>query len=122
MTCLPISLMPFGPRSKEIETSVLIVNVVDVSDPRFRERTEAVDDILESLHLDSIPRLTVFNKLDQLDPHEAESFRGRKDAVAISALTGEGSETLVTRIGEIIREQMVSGPTRSKSLEDSTDF
>ncbi len=118
----PDLISAFRATLEEIEMSVLIINVVDVSDSHFRDRVEAVDGILEGLHLDSIQRLTVFNKLDQLDPHEAESFRGRKDAVAISALTGEGSETLVTRIGEIIREQMVSGPTRSKSLEDSTDF
>ena len=87
---------------EEIETSALIINVVDASDPRFRERTDAVNDILESLHLDSIPRLIIFNKLDRLELVEAESFRSRNDALAISALTGEGTENLVTRIGELV--------------------
>jgi GTP-binding protein HflX len=88
---------------EEIETSALIVNVVDASDPRFRERTDAVNDILESLSLDSIPRLTVFNKLDQVGIENRAGFRDRRDAVAISALKGEGTETLVEKIGDLIK-------------------
>jgi GTP-binding protein HflX len=98
----PDLINAFRATLEEIETSALILNVVDASDPRFRERTDAVDDILESLHLDSIPRLTVFNKLDQVGVEDANGFRHRRDAAAISALTGEGTESLVERIGGLI--------------------
>ena len=100
----PDLISAFRATLEEIEMSSLIINVVDASDDHFREHIEAVNGILEGLELDSIPRLTVFNKLDQLDPHEAESFKGREDAVALSALTGAGSEILVERIGEIVKK------------------
>jgi GTP-binding protein HflX len=122
----PDLINAFRATLEEIEMSVLIINVVDASNSQFREQVEAVNGILEGLHLDNIRQLTVFNKLDRLDPQEAKGFRDRKDAVAVSALTGEGSETLVERIGEIIREQMIpkafemgSDPKRSKSVENS---
>jgi GTP-binding protein HflX len=104
----PDLISAFRATLEEIEMSSLIINVVDASDEHFREHIEAVNDILEGLELDSIPRLTVFNKMDQLDPHEAESFMDRQDAVALSALTGMGSETLVERIGQIVRNQLAS--------------
>lgn len=100
----PDLISAFRATLEEIETSALILNIVDASDPRFRERIEAVNDILESLFLDAIPRLTVFNKMDRLAPREREPFRSRKDAVAISALTGEGTESLVERIGALVAE------------------
>ena len=122
----PDLISAFRATLEEIEMSVLIINVVDASNSQFREQVEAVNSILEGLHLDNIRQLTVFNKLDRLDPHEAKGFSDRKDAVAVSALTGEGSETLVERIGEIIREHMIpkafemgSDPKRSKSVENS---
>jgi GTP-binding protein HflX len=101
----PDLISAFRATLEEIETSALILNVVDASDPRFRERTEAVDEILSSLHLDSIPRLTVFNKMDQVDTEDGAGFRDRPDAVAISALTGDGTVSLVERIGEIVAER-----------------
>jgi GTP-binding protein HflX len=108
----PDLINAFRATLEEIETSALILNVVDASDSRFRERTEAVDGILESLELDSIPRLTVFNKLDQVGKEDAGGFRDRGDAVAISALTGEGTESLVERIGLLIADQLAKVDNR----------
>jgi 50S ribosomal subunit-associated GTPase HflX len=65
---------------------------------------EAVGGILKGLDLDSIPSLTVFNKMDRLERIEAEGFRNRNDAVCLSALTGEGTEALVARVGDLIRK------------------
>jgi GTP-binding protein HflX len=114
----PDLLNAFRATLEEIETSALILDIVDASDPRFRERTEAVDGILESLHLDSIPRLTVFNKMDQVGVEDTNGFRGRRDAVAVSALTGEGTESLVDRIGELVAEQLA----KVKNRRDQSRF
>jgi GTP-binding protein HflX len=96
----PDLVSAFRATLEEIENSSLILHVVDGSDDRYRERMEAVETILEQLHLDAIPRLVVFNKVDRLAG--GRSFTNRADAVAVSALTGEGLERLVERIGELI--------------------
>lgn len=102
---------------EEIENSTLILHVVDASDDRYRERMEAVETILENLHLDAIPRLVVFNKVDRLS--NGHTFAGRDDAVAVSALTGEGLPRLVDRIGELIGRR---ASDRVPSARDSALF
>ncbi len=101
----PDLIAAFRATLEEIETSALIIHVVDGSDPNYRERMEAVSGILKSLELDSIPSLTVFNKMDRLGRIEVEGFRDRNDSLCLSALTGEGTEALVDRVGDLIREQ-----------------
>jgi GTP-binding protein HflX len=85
---------------EEIENSTLILHIVDCSDPRYREQMEAVEAILEKLQLDGIPRLAVYNKIDRLA--NPRPIANRADTVAVSALKGEGLETLVERIGALI--------------------
>ncbi|HEX9724860.1 MAG TPA: GTPase HflX, partial [Vicinamibacteria bacterium] len=105
---------------EEIENSALILHVVDGSDDRFRERMEAVEAILEQLHLDAIPRLVVFNKVDRLA--NGRSFTNQTDTVVVSALTGEGLERLVERIGELIAskgESTVSAQRLAAFLQDA---
>ena len=53
--------------------------------------------ILGKLKLEHIPRLAVFNKVDRLE--NSGAFAGRSDAVAVSALKGEGLDALVKLIG-----------------------
>ncbi len=102
----PDLISAFRATLEEIETSALILNLVDVSDPNFLERIESVSAILDDLKLGSIPQLMVFNKMDRLAPRHAETLRARTDVAAISALTGEGTELLVERIGKLIGEQL----------------
>jgi GTP-binding protein HflX len=89
---------------EEIETSSLILHVVDASRAEYPERMETVAGLLENLELADIPRLVVFNKADLLSREEREELAGRVDSVLVSALTGEGAEALVARIGEMLRE------------------
>ncbi len=51
--------------------------------------------MLEEIGADDQPRIVAFNKADLLSPDDArELVIGRRDAVAISAATGEGLEEL----------------------------
>jgi GTP-binding protein HflX len=100
----PELLDAFRATLEEIETSSLILHVVDASQPDYPERMAAVVGILEGLELDEIPRLVVYNKSDLLSP-EARNELGSGDGhVLVSAVTGEGTESLVTRVGEFLRE------------------
>ena len=87
---------------EEIETSSLILHVVDASQVEYPERMDSVKKILEELELSDIPRLVVFNKKDRLSDDERARFEARPESVAVSALTGKGCEALVERIGKLL--------------------
>jgi GTPase len=100
----PELLEAFRATLEEIETSSLILHVVDASQPDYPERMETVTGLLEGLELADIPGLLVFNKADLLSREDREHLGARADSVLVSARTGEGAESLVTRVGEILRE------------------
>ncbi len=54
--------------SEAIEADLLI-HVVDVTHPQFEDQLRVVDEILHELHIESKPRLLVFNKVDRLPKH-----------------------------------------------------
>jgi 50S ribosomal subunit-associated GTPase HflX len=60
--------------------------------------------ILEGLELGGIPRLVVYNKADLLSAEARADLGEGPDHVLVSAVTGEGSDALVSRIGEKLRE------------------
>ena len=49
-----------------LHTDLLVV-LIDGSSPEAREQLVAVNDVLETLEVDGLPRLTVLNKLDQIE-------------------------------------------------------
>jgi len=86
---------------EETRLSDLIVHVVDASedDEQRAGSIAAVDSVLEEMEAGDRPRLLVFNKIDLLDSEERRRVLvGRRDAVGISAATGEGLDELRTRI------------------------
>lgn len=76
---------------EEVREADLLVHVVDVSHPRFRQMKESVEDVLKELGALDKPTLFVFNKIDRLeDRHWLESFKDNQEhAVFVSAKTGE---------------------------------
>ena len=79
----------------------LILHVLDASAPeeRLLADARAVDEVLEEIGAGDKPRLVVLNKIDLLDADERHEVMLRHpDAVAVSALAGEGLEGLRARI------------------------
>lgn len=79
----------------------LILHVVDGSAPEeWLERSiKAVDEVLEEIDAGDRPRLIVLNKIDLLSREQRRELELRfPDAIAVSALTGEGVEGLLERI------------------------
>ena len=65
---LPKELMEaFHATLEELSEADIILHVVDISNPRYKQQKESVEKILTQLELDKIPTLYVFNKLDQVD-------------------------------------------------------
>jgi GTP-binding protein HflX len=91
-------LAAFRSTLEEIQDSDLIVHLVDASHPDHAAQVRAVETILRELGYQDIPRLLVYNKADLLGPDElAERVDGR-EALPVSAVTGEGMGELLARV------------------------
>ena len=65
---LPQDLMvAFRATLEELESADLLLHVVDISNPRFREQVESVETIIAELQLQAIPSIRVLNKADLVD-------------------------------------------------------
>ncbi len=70
----------------EMQDADLLLHIVDISNPRFEHQMESVDKLLAELGLDRIPRLIVFNKVDQVSPLWAKAIAKRFGGVTCSAI------------------------------------
>lgn len=97
---LPHSLVEaFKSTLSEVRDADLILKVVDISDDDHARQLDAVDRVLREVDAGERPSVTVFNKVDLLDPLELESLERRiPDAVFFSARTGYGLATLLERV------------------------
>ena len=100
---------------EELGDADLLLHVVDVSQPGFEERIEAVEAILRTLSLEQVPRLFVFNKFDSVsDPEGTVAHDVRRyGAIAVSALRGEGLDRLVLTADAMLGTRAETPPTRA---------
>jgi GTP-binding protein HflX len=79
---------------EEVRAADLLVHVVDVSHPTWPEQVRVVEDVLRDIDAGDRPVLLALNKVDLLPagrlPPEAPA-----DAIAVSARTGRGVDTLL---------------------------
>lgn len=71
---------------EELEDADLLLHVVDISNPRFEQQIESVEQILSDLNLTGKKRLLVFNKIDRVGKNEMRSLVVRFGAIPVSAL------------------------------------
>src|SRR5437762_3080632 len=85
---------------EELTEADVLVHVVDASQGALEEHMAAVDSLLRELEVAADrPTVLALNKVDRLDEaHAAAVLAGRRSAVALSAATGEGVETLLDAI------------------------
>jgi GTP-binding protein HflX len=105
----PDLIAAFRATLEEIEDSDLIVHLVDGSQNGQEARISAVEGILADLGYSEIPRLVVFNKADLVDPDHRVELTGGRDALLISAVTGDGIDDLLERIDELLTERRGNG-------------
>lgn len=98
----PDLIAAFRATLEEIEDSDLVVHLVDGSHVGYEAQIRAVDKILTELEYNRIPRLLVFNKIDRVDPDARDDLLVGRDALAISALQGDGVEALLLRIDALL--------------------
>jgi GTPase len=93
---------------EELAEADVLVHVVDASHPQLDEQVAAVDSLLGELDLGERPTIVALNKMDRVEGEAP--LRGlleRFDGVAVSALTGEGIDRLLDRIGRVLQPGMV---------------
>ncbi|MGX7952559.1 GTPase HflX [Tsuneonella sp. HG249] len=107
---LPTQLVAaFRATLEEVTGADLILHVRDIASPSSQAQKTQVLEVLGDLGVtqgeagEGIPIIEVWNKLDLLPQEEADSIRHAAEAddmtIAISAVTGEGVEEMVARLG-----------------------
>ena len=100
---LPKDLMAaFRATLEELEDADLLLHLVDISNPRFEQHIESVENILHELHLLENPRLLIFNKIDKVNEEEVQNLASRYNAVAISAIDTSKFKPLLKAIEDLI--------------------
>jgi GTP-binding protein HflX len=104
----PDIVAAFRATLEEITEADLVLHVVDATHPQAAAQVESVEDILAELEVEELPRVTALNKVDLLpdgrDPAEGLELSGA--VVTISALTGQGMDTLLMAIEAAMEQQM----------------
>jgi GTP-binding protein HflX len=111
---LPTTLVAsFRATLEEVTEADLLLHVVDLSHANMDEQVAAVEEVLEELGAANKPVVTALNKIDALDltdPDDqaqlANALEEYPNAVAISALTGQGLDDLRQKLDWVLRQQM----------------
>lgn len=110
---LPTQLVAaFRATLEEVLEADLILHVRDISHPDAEAQAQDVTDVLTSLGIELTTGgrvLDVWNKVDRLSAEEAEALENQlirqesdEAPIAVSALTGQGSDVLLNRIEQHI--------------------
>jgi GTP-binding protein HflX len=93
---LPLALVAaFRATLEEVVEADLLLHVVDASAEDPEPREAAVEEVLREIGAAEVPRLTVLNKADLLEPARAAALvAARPDAFLVSARTGQGLREL----------------------------
>jgi GTP-binding protein HflX len=112
---LPTTLIKaFRATLEEVTEATLILHVLDASSAHASEHTAHVLQVLGEIGAGQIPQLLVLNKADRLPDGDSQAEnatrrlggdladRANAPTVAISALTGQGIETLLRKIDQVL--------------------
>lgn len=84
---------------EEVRDADLILHVVNAADSDPEGQIEAVREVLAEIGAGSVPTIVVVNKVDEASPAVVRRLLGvGESAVAVSALTGEGTEKLMVTL------------------------
>jgi GTP-binding protein HflX len=122
---LPTQLIAaFRATLEEVASADLILHVRDRSHPDSEAQAADVASVLASLGLDepgSPPRLEVWNKIDRMEGPERDEMLGeaarRDNVVAVSALSGEGVDTLADEISNRLQAGSLVHQIKLRSAE-----
>lgn len=93
---------------EEVQQADLLLHVIDISHPSFKNYYEAVKVVLEELDVLEKPTIIVFNKIDKLTEREWLTSVSAQfpDAVLVSGLNGENLDVLLNRLDVMLSDGM----------------
>jgi GTP-binding protein HflX len=98
---LPAELLKaFESTLEELFEADLLLHVIDLSNPAWRDQAGVVEKVLRDLGLDRIPCLRVYNKIDLV---ENSGRAGTEDGVCISARDTSTLDELLTRMYDYVK-------------------
>jgi len=83
---------------EELAYADVLLHVIDISSPTWKEQAKIVEDLIEQLGASKTPCLLVFNKCDA---YSGELPHG-ENIVCISAKTGEGTAELLSALSNLL--------------------
>jgi GTPase len=98
---LPTTLVAaFRATLEEITEADLLVHVVDITHPNALAQAKSVQETLKEIDAENVAVITVLNKIDRLDEPDTAtvSLSEFENAVAVSALKGQGLSELLKKI------------------------
>lgn len=107
---LPTQLVAaFKATLEEVVSADLLIHVRDIAHPDSEAQRADVEKVLGEIGVaEETPRIEAWNKLDLLDPDQrtlvAADVDRREDVVTVSALSGEGVDTLVATVAARLTE------------------
>ena len=93
-------LAAFRTTLDELRDADLLLHVVDAGGKDMDAHMTSVDTVLQSLALDQLPRVLIFNKCDQLPTGQAEALCRRYGAIGVSALHSDTLPPLIRHLEE----------------------
>jgi len=84
----------------EVRDADLLIHVVDISHPEYKNQLQTTDDLLIQMGMDEIEVILVFNKIDSIEDIEIleEAHEKFPSAVSISCKKNEGIDVLRQKI------------------------
>jgi GTP-binding protein HflX len=94
---------------KDVRDADIILHVIDISHPYYKEHLEVVNETLKELGCDKKTQLKVFNKADLIVDKSIFDFVLNKysESVLISALRGININSLYSKLSSIIEETFI---------------
>ncbi len=98
--------------------AALLLHVIDASDPGFERQRQVTDDVLSEIGALDVPRLRVFNKIDQVGDAQAQAALERDlharypACIVLSARRPEDVARLRSRILEFFQQGLVESELR----------
>ncbi len=119
---LPADLLKaFESTLEELFEADVLLHVIDVSNPAWRQQVAVVEGLLVELGLADIPCLKVLNKIDRLPPEEQVQVALSGEGVGICALDEKTLEPLLVRAQQVVRGTMgVAGPERMEQNDNGS--
>jgi GTP-binding protein HflX len=102
----------------EMQDADLILHIVDISNPRFEQQMDSVNNLLAEIGLDEIPQLIVLNKVDLVNRFWAKAVGARFKGVICSAIDPASFGDLLAEIEKRVWAEDNS-ETSTSSVESS---